>query len=181
PPDSDRTAVTQRLIDKLNWLGDRPLVVMHPGGGDGTTTTDNRKQWPLERFVLLGNHIVRKHNAQVILVGGEQDREIVTSIAGMMFAKVGNWAGQFSLGSLGALAEIADLYIGNDTGPTHIAAAVGCPTLAIFGPSDPAISGPYGHKENVTSLWRGQSEQPFSWENGISVEEATRAADNLLS
>ncbi|MCP5101031.1 MAG: glycosyltransferase family 9 protein, partial [Chloroflexi bacterium] len=47
PPDSDRTAVTQRLIDKLNWLGDRPLVVMHPGGGDGTTTTDNRKQWPL--------------------------------------------------------------------------------------------------------------------------------------
>ncbi|MFQ5436626.1 MAG: glycosyltransferase family 9 protein, partial [Anaerolineae bacterium] len=69
PPDADRTAVTRRLVDEVDWLGDKPLVILHPGGGQNPVRTDERKQWPLERFVLLGNHLVRRHGAQILLVG----------------------------------------------------------------------------------------------------------------
>ncbi len=180
PQDSARTAVTQRLIDELDWLGDRPLVIMHPGGGDGAFSVDTRKQWPLERFVLLGNEIVRQYNAQILLVGGPQDYESAHAIAGMMFSPVGNWAGTVSLGEVGALAEIANLYIGNDTGPTHIAAAVGCPTVAIFGPSNPAISAPYGQSGRVVTVWDGGEKRPFSWDEGVTVADVMSAVKQLI-
>lgn len=183
PPDAARTAVTKRLIDELDWLGDTPLVIMHPGGGSNPVQTDTRKQWPAERFVLLGNHLARKYQARILLVGGEADQQVAAAIAGMMAAPAVSWAGRAGLGEIGALAEIADLYVGNDTGPTHVAAAVGCRTLAIFGPSDPAVSAPYGNRDQVITLWREWYEtngQPFTWDNGITVAEAVKAADTLL-
>ncbi|MCA9925365.1 MAG: glycosyltransferase family 9 protein, partial [Anaerolineales bacterium] len=180
PQDSARTAVTQRLIDELDWLGDRPLVIMHPGGGDGAFAVDPRKQWPLERFVLLGNEIVRRYGAQILLVGGPQDYDSAQAIAGMMFAPVGNWAGKVSLGEVGALAEMANLYIGNDTGPTHIAAAVGCATIAIFGPSDPAISAPYGRGDRVIAVRMGGEKRPFTWEDGVGVDGVITAVAKLM-
>lgn len=181
PADADRTAVTQRLIDELDWLGDVPLVVMHPGGGAGSVYEDPLKRWPSERFVLLANHLMRQHKARVLLVGSAHDHELATAIAGMTSQRCANWAGRMTLGELGALGEMASLYIGNDTGPTHIAAAVGCPTLAIFGPSNPAVSGPYSPAEGrVVTLWRGGEQRPFTWQEGVSVSEAIKAADSLL-
>ena len=141
---------------------------------------DPRKQWPLERFVLLGNEIVRRYDAQILLVGGPQDYDSAQAITGMMFSPVGNWAGTVSLGEVGALAEIANLYIGNDTGPTHIAAAVGCATVSIFGPSDPAISAPYGNSGQVLTVWDGGEKRPFSWEESITVDDVMNAVRQLL-
>ncbi len=181
PQDADRTAVTQRLIDELEWLGDSPLILIHPGGGDGIFPNDPRKQWPIERFVRLNNRLIREHQAQILLVGGKQDILIADAITGMMAAKTGNWAGNISLGELGALAEMANLYIGNDTGPTHIAAAVGCPTIALFGPSDPAISGPYSQTKTVINLRHEEDKRPFTWKNGVDVETAVGAATKLLN
>jgi lipopolysaccharide heptosyltransferase II len=183
PPDEARTDVTRRLVDEVDWLGDKPLVIMHPGGGANPTRADVLKQWPVERFVLLGNHLVRVHGAQLLLIGGESDANLASEIAGMLTAPSANWAGSTGLGEVGALAEVADLYIGNDAGPTHIAAAAGCPTLAIYGPSDPAVSGPYGASNRVISLWREHEAggKAFAWEGGVSVKEATAAADLLLA
>jgi ADP-heptose:LPS heptosyltransferase len=76
---------------------------------------------------------------------------------------------------------VADLFVGNDAGPTHVAAAVGCPTLAIFGPSSPAVSQPYYPKGKVVTLWRDPAAGPFSWQNGVSAAEAIAAADELLA
>jgi lipopolysaccharide heptosyltransferase II len=181
PPDVDRTAITRRLVDELDWLGDTPLVIMHPGGGCNPAQTDTRKRWPAERFALLGSYLARRHQARLLLVGSEQDRPLAQAIAGMIVAPAVNWAGYLSLGELGALGEVADLYVGNDTGPTHIAAAVGCPTLAIFGPSDPAVSGPYAVKGRVITLWHELNGRPFSWQEGVTIDEAMEAADSLLS
>ncbi|VAW37270.1 ADP-heptose--lipooligosaccharide heptosyltransferase II [hydrothermal vent metagenome] len=181
PADDDRTAVTQRLIDDLDWLGDVPLVVIHPGGGAGSVFEDPLKRWPVERFVLLSNHLARVHNARILLVGSDHDRELTAAISGMSTVPCANWTGQMTLGELGALGEMASLYAGNDTGPTHIAAAVGCPTLAIFGPSDPTFSSPYSPTEGkVKILWRGGEERPFSWQEGVTVAEACKTADGLL-
>jgi lipopolysaccharide heptosyltransferase II len=181
-PDGDRSAVTRRLVDELDWLGDAPLVVVHPGGGQNPLQTDLSKQWPVERFALLANHLVRQHQAQVLLVGGEADRPLAQAVAGMTSGPVVDWTGHTPLGELGALCEVADLYVGNDTGPTHVAAAVGCPTLAIFGPSDPAVSAPYATRGQVVALWHELEEDgSFSWQDGVTVAEAVKAADGLLA
>jgi ADP-heptose:LPS heptosyltransferase len=106
---------------------------------------------------------------------------LAKSVAGLSSADTPNLAGRLSLGQLGALAEIADLYIGNDAGSTHVAAAVGCPTLAIFGPSDPAVSGPYGTKGKVMALRPEITEEPFSWEQGLMPEEVIAGAEEMLN
>ena len=88
------------------------------------------------------------------------------------------------MGELGALCEVADLYVGNDAGPTHVAVGAGCSTLAIYGPSDPAYSKPISPKADVIALWRDLSEvekeRPFTWDIGVTVEQAIEAADSLL-
>jgi lipopolysaccharide heptosyltransferase II len=181
PPDADRTAVTQRLVNQ-NWLGDSPLVLIHPGGGLNPVQTNTNKQWPVERFVRLANYIIRKYKARVVLVGAKADLSLARDISGLLSLPVINLAGQLSLGELGAFCEVANLYIGNDSGPTHIAAAVGCPTLAIFGPTDPTISGPYATKGKVMILGEeGEKPKPFSWDNWVTVKEACTAVDQLLT
>ncbi len=184
PSDRNRLAITQRLVEEMDWLGDVPLVIMHPGGGSNPVMSDSLKQWPVERFALLGNHLVRKHGARIVLVGAAVERPLAQAIAGLMATKLTNLCGDVSLGEVGALCEVADLYVGNDAGPTHIAAAAGCSTLAIYGPSDPAYSMPYRSKADTIALWRELSEveeeRPFTWDMGVTVEEAVEAADTLL-
>lgn len=184
PPDRDRLAMTQHLVEEMDWLGDAPLVIMHAGGGMNPVSSEPLIRWPVERFARLGNHLVRKHGARIVLVGAEEEREPAEAISGLMATKLTNLCGQVSLGEVGALCEVADLYVGNDAGPTHIAAAVGCSTLAIYGPTDPAYSKPYSVKADVTALWRDLSEfeheRPFSWDIGVTVEQAVEAADALL-
>ena len=181
PPDLDRTRITRRLVEDLDWLGDQPLIIMHPGGASNPLETNSQKQWPSERFVRLGNYLARQHNARIVLVGAESDKSLVTAVSGMMSNPAVDLAGQLSLGEIGALCEVADLYVGNDTGPTHVAAAVGCPTLALFGPSDPAYSKPYATKGKVVALWKDwDGKRPFTWSAGIMVEDAIEAAEALL-
>lgn len=179
PSDGARAAMTQLLVEKLEWLGNEPLVLLHPGGGDNPWRPAEERRWPVERFVLLGSRLVRQYKARLLMVGAEADRPLAEAAAGMISAPVVNLAGQVDLGELGALCEVADLYVGNDTGPTHVAAAVGCPTLAIFGPTDPARTAPYATKGKVIAL-RREVEGAFSWEEGVTVDEAAAAAGRLL-
>lgn len=179
PADGARAAMTQLLVDEVEWLGDEPLILLHPGGGDNPWRSDGDQRWPVERFVLLGSRLVRQRQARLLIVGAEADRPLADAVAGMISAPVVNLAGRVDLGELGALCEVADLYVGNDTGPTHVAAAVGCPTLAIFGPTDPARSAPYAAEGKVIALWR-EVEGAFSWEVGVTVDEAVAAAERLL-
>lgn len=180
PPDADRTKITQFLVDEVDWLGDVPLVIMHPGGGVNPVQPDMAKRWPVERLALLGNHLIKQYGARILLVGDSGDAPLAEAAAGLMVKPAANLAGRLSLTELGALGEVADLYVGNDCGPTHVAVAVGCPTLAIFGPSSAAFSGPYTKSGRIETLQSEPQEGPFSWEKGVSVEEAIAAAGRLL-
>lgn len=180
PRDSDRTAMTNLLVEEIGWLGDRPLAILHPGGGENPVRPNQRKRWPVERFALLSNHLVREHRATILLVGAETDFEDAKTIGGIASSDALNLAGRLNLGQLGALCEVADLYVGNDTGPTHVAAAMGCATLAIFGPSDPAVSAPFATRGPVIALGP-EGGTPFEgWENTVQPAEAIEAADRLL-
>lgn len=184
PSDSARLAVTQLLIEEIDWLGDVPLVIMHPGGGVNPLRSTPNKRWPVERFAVLGNHFQRHHGARMVLVGADADRPMVKDIAGLMAGKVSDLSGRLRLGEVGALCEVADFYVGNDAGPTHVAAATGCPTLAIYGPNDPIYSMPYSKRDNVVTLWRDlrdlEEERPFTWDIGVTAGEAIEAAETLL-
>ncbi len=182
PSDLARTRITRRLVEDLDWLADQPLMILHPGGASNPLTTDPQKQWPRERFVRLGNYLSRKFDARIVLVGAESEKALVTAVSGMMSISPVDLSGQLTLGELGALCEVADLYVGNDTGPTHVAAAVGCPTLAIFGPSNPAYSKPYGTKGKVAVLWQEwDKKRPFSWRHSASLEDAIAAISTLIN
>ncbi len=100
------------------------------------------KRWPLERYSELANRIVRKLGGKVIIFGGSGDRGDAENILSGCPAGVISLAGEISLKTLGALLKRCDLYITNDSGPMHIAAAVGTPIVAIFGPTDPSESAP---------------------------------------
>lgn len=180
PSDADRTAVTRWLVEELDWLGDKPLVIMHPGGGEEGPGRP-RKRWPAVRFARLANHLGRTHGACVVLVGGPADREIATQVAGMMSIPAANQAGLMGLGEVAALGEVASVYVGNDAGPSHVVAASGCPSLVIFGPTDPAESAPYTRRTPIETLWQPLANGQFSWDQGVTVEQAAAAADRLLA
>ena len=184
PAREERAAITQRLIEEIGWLGDAPLVIMHPGGGVNPRQTNLLIRWPEGRFVILGNHLKQTHKAMIILVGTAEEKALADDIAGMMAGKVTNYCGKLGLGEVSALCEVADLFVGNDTGTSHIAAASGCRTLVIYGPTNPALSKPYSTRGNVHALWRELSnellERPFSWVDGVTAEEAIAAADGIM-
>ena len=184
PPDSVRTAATRRLIEEVDWLGDAPLIILHPGGGCNPRGERPLVRWPEERFALLGSYLAHAYWARLILVGAEDERALVQDLAGMLAAKTTNYCGRLGLNELAAFCEVADLYVGNDTGPSHVAAATGCRTLVIYGPTDPAISQPYTTMGNVRTVWSGPGQQhvdrPFSWDAGVTAEEVIKVADEML-
>ncbi len=105
PSDRSRLAVTQRLVEEMDWLGDVPLVIMHPGGGTNPVLSESLKRWPVERFARLGNHLVRRYGARIVLVGAEEERPLAQAIAGLMATRVTDLCGEVSLGEVGALVR----------------------------------------------------------------------------
>ena len=186
PRDRDRATVTRRLLDEIGWPGQGPLVLIHPGGGENPVRPDAGRRWPAERFALVGARLARDHQARIVLVGAEPDRELAAATIGMMHIDGVNLAGRLTLGEFGALAEVADLYVGNDAGSTYVAVAVGCPTVAVFGPSDPDIVAPIGHPNAVRILRPADAVAPvsgeaFSWRDGPSAEAALVLAGEMLT
>lgn len=114
-----------------------PFIVAHPGGGINPGMRFEGKRFPARRFAELLDRVAAAKNAGVILLGGPGDIELVAEVAQRLSAPALNWAGRLSFAEIGALAAEALLYIGNDTGLTHLAAASGAKTVMLMGPTDP--------------------------------------------
>jgi heptosyltransferase-2 len=122
------------------------LVVLNPGGNWLP------KRWPKEYWAILADRLITKSGARIIITGSLHDISLVLSIKERMKEKPIVASGVFNIKQLGALCNRADLFITADTGPLHIANAVGTKKiLALFGPTAPEITGPYPLK-NVTVL-----------------------------
>jgi lipopolysaccharide heptosyltransferase II len=115
----------------------RPLVGIHVSGGRAI------KQWEPERFAELASRLIRTRGAGIVLTGTTADRPLVDKVAGALAkAAVIDLAGALDLPTLAAVLERLDVFVTGDTGPMHVAAAVGVPIVAVFGPSDPARYAP---------------------------------------
>lgn len=128
--------------------GDRPLVILQPGAGDP------RRRWPVERFALLGDLLV-ENGARVLVSGADNDLPLVEGVRMAMRSPAQSIYNELSLGGLGALFQQAAVVIGNDTGPIHIAAAVGARTVPIFWGINLINSGPFTrHRHRPALSWQ---------------------------
>ncbi|HEX6289312.1 MAG TPA: glycosyltransferase family 9 protein [Herpetosiphonaceae bacterium] len=147
---------------------DGPLVVLHPGGGQNPGMTLPRKRWLPERWATVADELIRVYSACVLVVGGPGDQEAVATVIAAMREPAIPLVRRWDWGELGALLGRSDLFMGHDTGMMHLATAVGAPVVAVFGPSDPQIYGPYGQR--AAYVWRPTYESPCFYE-GAAVPD----------
>jgi len=137
--EAERTEVDALLATRGLATGE--YTVIHPGAGHSS------KQWPPERWAAVTSSLLEQAAGWVVLTGSEAERNLCEDVARNLSAgqraRVLNLAGATSLGQLAAVLERARLVLGVDSGPLHLAAALGRPTLRLFGPSDAAIWGPW--------------------------------------
>ena len=169
----------------MNTLGvpHRPLVLMHPGARYWF------KAWPVERFAELSDRLSDAHGCQVLIGGAEQDRSAAEAIHARARSAPIVLTGRADLRQFAALLKRCTLFIGHDTGAMHIAAAVGTPIVALFGPSDPAEWGPCGR--HVSILYKGMDCRPCfhpTCKRGeencmrqVSVDEVYEAASKWIA
>ncbi|HUJ78792.1 MAG TPA: lipopolysaccharide heptosyltransferase II [Nitrospiria bacterium] len=122
-----------------------PYIVLHPGARRWY------KCWPLDNFSRLADRIVRELRIPVILAGGETDRVAVETIERGMEATCLNLASRLNLRELSAVLKLAAICVVNDSSPMHLAAAVGTPTVSLFGLTDPNLWAPRGPNHLVIS------------------------------
>ncbi|MBI3077789.1 MAG: glycosyltransferase family 9 protein [Deltaproteobacteria bacterium] len=121
----------------LSEAGIKPLdrvVLVHPGA------TWRSRRWSPVRYAELADALARQHEARVAFVGAASDAAPVREIQQRMRTPSVDLAGRTTLVQLAALIRRADLYIGNDAGPLHLATALGTPTVGIYGPTDPRMA-----------------------------------------
>ncbi len=121
----------KRLPNSGPWLG------LNPGAEYGPA-----KRWPVERFVEAANRLHQKLNCGWILFGGPRDTPLAAQIAAAISGPVIDLAGKTTLRELGALFRCCQAVLTNDSGPMHLAAAVGVPVIVPFGSTSPELTGP---------------------------------------
>jgi len=124
---------------RARGVGDaKPLVALCPG-----SINSRAKRWPAERYAALADRLIDELGAQVLLVGSSAEAEVSLEVRSQMRNQPLTLTGQTDLAELVATLSLVDLLVTNDTGPAHIASALGRPTLVIFGPTNPLTTRPF--------------------------------------
>jgi 3-deoxy-D-manno-octulosonic-acid transferase/heptosyltransferase-1 len=139
---ADRTCVRERLA-AAGIRDTRRLVVVNPVAKWAT------KLWPGGRFSALGDRLIQECGADLVFTGGPEDRVVTEDICRRMRRPAVNLAGETTLMQLAALYETSRVLVSTDTGPMHLGAAAGVPVVALFGPTAPWRTGPYGPLHRV--------------------------------
>ncbi len=167
----------RRIEQRLAEMGVGDFAILNPGAGWGA------KRWPAERYGRVARHLKEFGVRAILNYGpGEEDlaREAEAASEGAARAM------KCSISELIALTRRARLFIGGDTGPMHLAAALQVPVVAIFGPTDPARNGPYGTRSIVlrnpaSPTTHARRAQPDEGLLEISAEAVVDAARRLLA
>lgn len=144
-PSASDVQWAQERIASLRGKG--RILALHPGGGINPGMTLHAKRWPAARYAELALTFLNA-GWKVILIGGPGDEDAVAELKGRLSqsSEPENWldlSGGAKLGQLGALLSLCQLFVGNDSGPLHLAVAISVPAVGIYGPSHPAVYGPF--------------------------------------
>jgi heptosyltransferase-1 len=173
-PQASRRSAAQRLLEVgvqaedsfavLNFSSNRPEARL-----------------PQSRAVEIGCGIHQAAGLPVVLVGDSAEAEIAQALSAAIGPGSRTLAGRMDLLELAAILSRAKIVLSTDSGPMHIAAAVGAPLVALFGPADPAHTGPRG-RTGAVSILQGKDwpRAPKKWHIGLGTDEVIRAALHLL-
>ncbi len=160
----------------------RPLVIIHPGA----SAFAEFKRWLPERYGELARRLIDEAGASVLVTFGPGEEALAHRVVGASMHRAVLAPRLAHLQQLTGLLDTADLFIGGDTGPMHIASALKTPVVALFGPKDPAGTGPFGVRSQLVSAnvpcspcTRRECPNPVCMER-ITVDQAYCAATRLL-
>ncbi|MDE2179232.1 MAG: glycosyltransferase family 9 protein [candidate division NC10 bacterium] len=184
PSRPDDGARAEALLAEAGVKPDSLVIALNP---QARWTT---KLWGEERFARLGEMLARQHGARILVIGSSSDLPLARRLANGMDPAPFVAAGRTDLKVLIALLKRIDLLVTVDSGPMHLAAALGTPLIALFGPTDPRLIGPYGGDGVVLrvplpcspcSKRRCQIKEDRLCMHSISVEQVAEAASTLLA
>jgi len=182
-PESERWV--NELFKEEGIMPADKLLAIHP------CASCPSKIWPRERFTQLADKLVKKYGFKVFLVAGSKDVSAVESIAKHLPNSTINLGGRVSISQLASVLKRCQLFISNDSGPVHIASAVGTPVISIFGRNQAGLSpkrwGPLGKKDKflhksvgcITCLAHN-CKKDFACLKAISVDDVLKVADEIL-
>ena len=167
------------FLRKHEIVDEKPLIAIHPMARWET------KQWDAQKFARLSDQLIKHYNAQIVFTGGKQDGPVIANIISLMKERAVNASGETTLKELAYLFKCSQLVITTDSGPMHIAAAMGTPVIALFGPTAPWRTGPYS--KNATIVRKSLYCSPcfkkkcnhISCMKDITVKDVLEATDSV--
>jgi heptosyltransferase-2 len=140
PTEAQRIAAEQHLV-RFGIAGRRPIVGMAPGAAYGPA-----KRWFPERFAAVADRLAQRHACPILLFGSDGDRASTEAVQSAAKSALVDVAGRTNLSDAIALIACCDLFVTNDSGLMHVAGALGVPTVAIFGSTNPKTTYPLGER-----------------------------------
>jgi heptosyltransferase-2 len=157
------------------------VIAMSPGAIFGKA-----KQWPHDRFAKIGDWAVERWGAKVIVMGSHRETDLCESLRRIMKHKSVNVSGKTTLGEAMGVISRCQLFVTNDSGLMHIAAALNVPTVAIFGSTDPSATGPQGlrtrivrHEIDCSPCFRSECKRDYQCMLSIEPEEVWKAMEHF--
>ena len=140
---NSKLETARRILAQTGVTPGSSVVAICPG-----SINSRAKRWPAESFAKVSDELI-DHGMQVLLVGSKDEQEVTSAVTSRMHNSPIVLTGQTTLEQLIGILSVSDLVVTNDTGPAHIAAALGRPTLVIFGPTNPLTTRPFSSQAEI--------------------------------
>lgn len=180
--ESDARAARE-LLRARGVAGEAPIIGINPGASYG-----GAKRWPAERFASVADALATEFGARIVIFGAPKEQPIAQQVADTMVAPCVVLAGLTTLGQLMGLINECRLFITNDSGPMHLAAALGVPQLAIFGSTSEIATAPLSASAQVIKYqvdcnpcFLRECPTDFRCMLGITIQEVVAAARARMS
>jgi heptosyltransferase-2 len=173
----------RETLEKYGLKGKQPVIGVSPGAVYGSA-----KRWYPERYARLCDRIYAFSKAHIVVLGAAGEREIGNEVVGLMRHPATNLCGATNLRQAMALIDRCQLFLTNDSGLMHVAAALNIPLIAIFGSTNPAMTGPIGLKSNIVRVpvscspcLKPDCPTDHRCMKGVTVDMVYRLAEALLA
>ena len=173
------------LLERFNIgavAGQGAILVINPGA-----TNSSAKRWPAERFAKTADRLNELHGLQTVIVGTAGDKPVADDVARQMRTHAAVLAGETSIAELKGVLACARLVISNDTGTSHVSAALGVPTVVVFGPTEHVSTRPLSpraavvrHQVECSPCMLRECPIDHRCMTRVEVDEVCVAAQNLL-
>ncbi len=176
-------AWAKNFLTSQGWQPGEPIIGINPGATGGTA-----KQWLKERYAQLAHNLARTHHTRVLIFGGPADKELGQEIVSLSRKNCVNLAGATTLGRAFALISLLDLFVTNDSGLMHAAAALDIPQVAVIGSTDIRATSPFSPKAVMVQepvacapCCKPHCPTDHACMTGITVDRVQKVCEDILA